>query len=76
MIKKRDEQNKAHHAMEVKLGHPIHQDVDHIKPLSKGGTSALSNLRVVSPSKNRSFKRGSKSQIVSQTSDKERGKKK
>jgi hypothetical protein len=33
------------------------QDVDHIKPLSKGGSNAPSNGRAVSPSKNRSFKR-------------------
>lgn len=61
--------------MEVKLGHPIHKDVDHIKPISKGGTNDPSNLRVVSPSANRSFKRDSKSRLVSQTSDKEKGKK-
>ena len=58
--------------MEVKLGHRIHEDVDHIKPLSKGGTSDLSNLRVTSPGKNRSFKRDSKSRLVSQTSDREK----
>lgn len=33
------------------------RDVDHIKPLSKGGSSKKSNLRVVSRSKNRSFAR-------------------
>ena len=33
------------------------QDVDHVKPLSKGGSTARSNLRAVSASKNRSFKR-------------------
>ena len=33
------------------------EDIDHIKPLSKGGTSKKSNLRSVSPSKNRSFSR-------------------
>jgi len=33
------------------------KDIDHIKPISKGGTNALSNLRLVSPSKNRSFAR-------------------
>lgn len=30
------------------------KDVDHIKPLEKGGTNALSNLRLVPTSKNRS----------------------
>lgn len=33
------------------------KDVDHVKPLSKGGTNAASNLRVTSASDNRSFPR-------------------
>jgi hypothetical protein len=33
------------------------KDVDHIKPLSKGGTNGSGNLRVKSASQNRSFKR-------------------
>lgn len=36
------------------------KDVDHKKPLSKGGTNSKSNLRVVSAKTNRSFKRNSK----------------
>jgi len=74
VIKKRDQQNAAHDAMEVKLGHPIHQDVDHIKPISKGGTNDPKNLRVVSPGKNRSFKRNKDSSMQSQTSTREKGK--
>ena len=35
------------------------KDIDHKHPLSKGGTNAKSNLRLVSPSTNRSFKRNS-----------------
>jgi 5-methylcytosine-specific restriction endonuclease McrA len=35
------------------------KDIDHIKPLSKGGTNSSSNLRVVDPSKNRSYSRNS-----------------
>lgn len=35
------------------------QDVDHIKPLSKGGSNTESNARAVSPSTNRSFPRNS-----------------
>lgn len=35
------------------------KDVDHKKPLSKGGSNAKSNTRVVSKSTNRSFKRNS-----------------
>lgn len=34
-------------------------DVDHIKPLSKGGTNIASNLRLRKPSRNRSFERNS-----------------
>jgi hypothetical protein len=33
------------------------KDVDHIKPLSKGGTNGSGNLRVKAASQNRSFKR-------------------
>lgn len=33
------------------------KDLDHIKPLSKGGSNAKSNLRVVSQHTNRSYKR-------------------
>lgn len=35
------------------------KDVDHAKPLSKGGSNSGGNLRVKSASKNRSFKRTS-----------------
>jgi 5-methylcytosine-specific restriction endonuclease McrA len=35
------------------------QDVDHVTPLSKGGSNAKSNVRVVSKSENRSFSRNS-----------------
>ena len=50
------------------------KDLDHIKPLSKGGTSAKSNLRVVSASTNRSFSRNKDGSLKSQTSRKERKK--
>jgi 5-methylcytosine-specific restriction endonuclease McrA len=33
------------------------QDLDHVKPLSKGGANTLSNARATSPSENRSFPR-------------------
>ena len=36
------------------------KDVDHKKPLSKGGSNAKSNRRVVSASKNRTYARNSK----------------
>lgn len=46
-------------------------EVDHIKPLSKGGKTVMSNLRVLTASANDSFKRNSKRQLVSQTSTRE-----
>jgi hypothetical protein len=39
------------------------KDVDHKKPLSKGGATTRSNLRVKSKSDNRSFKRNSDGSI-------------
>lgn len=52
------------------------KDVDHTKPLSKGGTTVKSNLRVVSESANRSFSRNSDSSLKSQTSKREAAKRK
>ena len=40
------------------------QDVDHIKPVSKGGTNAKKNLRAESPSVNRSFPRTSSGAMI------------
>jgi 5-methylcytosine-specific restriction endonuclease McrA len=58
-IRKRAIRNAAR-ATEMKLG-KVHKgdgkDVDHIKPLVKGGSSATSNLRVISASDNRSYAR-------------------
>lgn len=39
------------------------KDVDHKKPISKGGSNSSSNLRVVSKHKNRSYARNSKGGI-------------
>jgi hypothetical protein len=57
--KKRAERNKARAIMEdAGLVHKGDgKDVDHQKPLSKGGTTVRSNLRVKSASDNRSYKR-------------------
>lgn len=77
-IKFRVERNKARRIMEeAGLVHKGDgKQVDHIVPLSKGGKTTRSNLRVVSASANDSFKRNSKRQLVSQTSTRERKKKK
>lgn len=61
IIKKRTARNKAR-AMLMKEGivqKGDGKDVDHKQPLSKGGTTNRSNLRVKSASDNRSFKRKS-----------------
>lgn len=56
--KKRAERNKARREYEKAHGDlPSNVDVDHKKPLAKGGATKLSNLRAVSASKNRSFPR-------------------
>lgn len=48
------------------------KDLDHVKPLSKGGSNSRSNTRVTTQSSNRSFARGSKGQLISQTSKREK----
>lgn len=48
------------------------KDIDHIKPLSKGGKNVASNERVVSASQNRSFSRNANGSLKSQTSKRER----
>jgi hypothetical protein len=57
--KKRAQRNKARRMLEregvVRKGDG--KDVDHIAPLSKGGTTTRSNLRAKPASANRSFKR-------------------
>jgi hypothetical protein len=63
--KKRAQRNKARRMLEregvVHKGDGM--DVDHKKPLSKGGTTTRSNIKAVPASKNRSFKRTSKGAI-------------
>jgi len=59
--KKRAERNQARAEMmkEGKVHKGDGKDVDHKKPLSKGGTTSKSNLRVVSTHDNRSYPRKS-----------------
>ena len=58
-VKERSKRNAARALMmeEGKAYKGDGKDVDHKKPLSKGGGNGRSNLRVVSASKNRSVKR-------------------
>lgn len=63
--KKRAQRNKARRMLEREgLVHKGDgKDVDHKKPLSKGGTTTRSNLRVKDANDNRSYKRTSKGAI-------------
>lgn len=51
------------------------KDLDHKVPISKGGSTGKSNLRVVSAGKNRSFARNKDGSLKSQTSKRERKRK-
>jgi hypothetical protein len=77
VVKKRVEQNKARRAMmkagKVRKGDG--KDVDHKTPLSKGGTSNTSNLRVVNRSSNRSFRRNADGSLLNQISKREQKRK-
>jgi hypothetical protein len=57
--KKRAERNKARRMLtrEGVVSKGDGKDVDHKKPLSKGGTTSRSNLKAKPKSANRSFKR-------------------
>lgn len=51
------------------------KDLDHIRPLSKGGSNSRANTRVSSASENRSFARNANGSMKTQRSKKERKKK-
>ena len=55
-IERRSERNKARRKKGLKKGDP--REVDHKRPLSKGGSNGSNNLRITSRSQNR--KKGSK----------------
>lgn len=59
VVKDRAKRNKARRELEAegKVSKGDGKDVDHKKPLSKGGGTSRSNLRVTSKSANRSFAR-------------------
>lgn len=50
------------------------KDLDHIKPLSKGGANTMANTRVTTKSSNRSFSRNADGSLKSQASKRERKK--
>lgn len=58
----RAKRNAARRAFEQAIGHdiPPGYDVDHIKPLDKGGSNSKDNLRIRKASANRSFPRNSR----------------
>ena len=55
--KRRNARERARYAMDKEGVDRKGKDIDHKKPLSKGGSNKKSNLRLVKPSKNRSFSR-------------------
>jgi 5-methylcytosine-specific restriction endonuclease McrA len=59
-IKKRAERNKARREMEKKVGAAAikGKDIDHKKPLDRGGSNAMSNLRISSVKANRNWRKG------------------
>ena len=55
----RSKRAKARYAMDKAGVDRTGKDIDHKTPLSKGGSNAPENLRLRSPSENRSFHRNS-----------------
>jgi 5-methylcytosine-specific restriction endonuclease McrA len=49
--KNRSERNKARRKLGLKIGDK--REVDHVKPLSKGGSNSKTNLKITSRSANR-----------------------
>jgi hypothetical protein len=61
----RMERQKARRTMDSKGIDRTGKDIDHKRPLSKGGTNNDGNLRLVSPSTNRSFARNADGSVKS-----------
>ena len=72
--KKRAEQNAARRelAKEGLVHKGDGKDVDHKRPLSHGGSTSRTNLRVVPASQNRSFSRNKDGSLKNQKSKRER----
>lgn len=75
-IKKRAQRNAARAKLmkDGKVAKGDGKDVAHVKAFDKGGSNG-DGLKVESASKNRSFKRDSKRNLISETSKRERKKK-
>ena len=73
-IKRRSERTMARRATNAsgQTSKGDGKDLDHKRPLSKGGSSAPANLRVVTASSNRSFSRNKDGSLKSQLSKRER----
>jgi hypothetical protein len=56
---KRMERQRARRKLDAEGVDRKGKDIDHVVPLSKGGSNADGNLRLRTPSKNRSFSRNS-----------------
>ena len=56
-VKQRAARNSARATLKAAGVDVTNKDVDHKKPLSKGGGNSKSNLRAIAPSTNRSVKR-------------------
>ena len=70
----RMERQRARRKLDAKGISRKGKDVAHVKALSKGGTSKLSNLRAATDNANRSFSRTKTGDMKSQISKRERKK--
>lgn len=69
----RMERQRARRALDKKGVNREGKTIDHITPLSKGGTNAPSNLRLVSKSRNSSFSRNSDHSVKENAPPKKKG---
>lgn len=56
-VPKQMKRQEARRTLDAKGIDRTGKEIDHITPISKGGTNAPSNLRLVAPNKNHSFSR-------------------
>lgn len=72
-VKHRAARNKARDELGLKVGDP--RDAGHKKALSKGGSTSLKNIVAQAASENQSFSRNKDGSMKSETSKRERKKK-